>query len=303
MVPAAKMHVDEVDVDEALVRRLLGEQLPQWAELPLERVPSDGTDNAIYRLGDDMAVRMPRYPSAAGQVTKEAQWVPRLAPHLPLDVPFPLALGEPGDGYPWRWSVVTWLPGERASFEALSDPGDAAARLAGFVRVLGGIDTGGGPPPGDHNFGRGAPLATRDGYVRDALAQLGSDLDVGAAQAAWERALSAPEYSAPGVWIHGDLHGGNLLTNGGRLTGVIDFGGLGVGDPACDVMPAWTFFRGPARATFRERLAVDDATWERGRGWALSMGLIALPYYRDTNPSLARTARRWVEEVLTDRDR
>ena len=294
------MHADEREVDEPLVRRLIAAQLPQWAGLDLERVQSDGTDNAIYRLGDDMAVRMPRYRGAASQVEKEAKWVPRLAPHLPFDVPVPLALGEPSEGYPWHWSVCRWVPGERG---AVDDERDAAARLAGFVRAMQRVDPSGGPPPGEHNFGRGSHLVTRDRWVRDALEEVSDEVDVAAAAAVWEQALAAPLWDRTPVWVHGDLHGGNLLVSEGRLAGVIDFGGLGVGDPAVDVMPAWTFLSAEGREVFRARLDADDATWDRGRGWALSMGLIALPYYRTTNPPLAATARRWIQETLTDRSR
>lgn len=294
------MHPDERDVDAPLVRRLVAAQFPQWAGLDLERVQSDGTDNAIYRLGAAMAVRMPRYPSAAAQAEKEAEWVARLAPHLPLDVPVPLALGRPAAGYPWRWSVCRWVTGERGMAD---DQRDAAAQLAGFVRALQRIDPSGGPAPGDHNFGRGSHLATRDEWVRDALTRVVDEVDVASATAVWEQALAAPVWDRTPVWVHGDLHGGNILVRDGRLAGVIDFGGLGVGDPAVDVMPAWTFFTADGRKAFRAELEVDDATWDRGRGWALSMGLIALPYYRVTNPVLAASARRWIEETLTDRDR
>lgn len=297
-----KMHAGERKVDAALVRRLLAAQLPQWSGLALTRVHSDGTDNVIYRLGEDMAVRVPRYGAAAAQAEKEAEWLPRLAPHLPLDVPVPLALGLPGEGFPWQWSVCRWVPGEPATDGRIADPHDAAVRLARFVAAIQRIDPAGGPPPGAHNFGRGEPLAHRDDEVRTALEQLHGSVDVAAAAAVWEAALAAPVWDRPSVWIHGDLHGGNLLAAGGRLSGVVDFGGLGVGDPACDAMVAWTFLPRSARRVFRSELDVDDATWERARGWALSMGLIALPYYRTTNPALARSARRWIEEALGDDD-
>lgn len=297
------MHADERGVDVPLVRRLLAAQFPEGAELPLSRVASDGTDNAIYRLGNELAVRLPRHPGAAESVEKEAEWVPRLAPLLPLDVPLPVALGRPGDGYPWLWTVCRWLPGERASMGAIEDLRDAAVQLACFVRAMRTVDPSGGPPPGDHNFDRGAPLAPRDERVRAALAQLEGTIDVASAAAVWERSLGAPAWDRAPVWIHGDLHGGNLLMREGRVSAVIDFGGLGVGDPACDVMVAWTFLPAEVRNVFRSELAVDDATWDRGRGWALSMGLIAFPYYRDTNPSLAASARRWIEETIADGDR
>jgi aminoglycoside phosphotransferase (APT) family kinase protein len=297
------MHADELEVDASLVCRLLEAQLPEWADLPVERVRSDGTDNAIFRLGEDMAVRLPRYPGAAAQSEKEARWLPRLAPRLPLDVPVPLAAGVPGEGYPWPWLVARWLPGEVATAAPVADYLEAAVELAGFVAALRALDPAGGPGPGGHNFGRGAPLATRDEEVQGALARLHGDVDVAAAAKAWQRSLEADAWDAPPVWIHGDLHGGNLLVAGGRLSGVVDFGGLGVGDPACDTMPAWTFFPAEAREVFRSELEVDDATWERGRGWVLSMGLMAVPYYRDTNPPLAANARRWIEEALSDRGR
>lgn len=297
MAPA-KMHADEVDVDLPLVRRLVDSQFPQWAGLSLVRIRSDGTDNAIFRLGDELAVRLPRYPAAAGQADKEHRWLPGFAPLLPLAVPAPMAVGQPAEGYPWRWGVCRWLSGENATPDRLDDPYRAAADLAGFVHALQRIDTSGGPAPGDHNFGRGAALATRDGYVRAALTRLDGLIDTVAAATTWEAALAAPLHEGPPVWIHGDLQAGNLLAERGRLTGVIDFGALGVGDPACDVMAAWIFVSPEARDHFRAFLEVDGATWERARGWALSVGLIALPYYRDTNPAFAATARRWIEEAL-----
>lgn len=299
-MPAGKMHVDEVDTDVSLVGRLLAAQFPQWAELPIEPLRSAGTDNAIYRLGDDMAVRLPRIHRATGQVDKEHQWLPRLAPHLPLAIPVPLAKGTPGEGYPWHWSVYRWLEGENATSERIADPRQAARDLAQFIAALQRIDPTGGPPPGPHNFGRGEPLAMRDTRTRAAIAALDGTLDTGAVTAAWDAALQAPAWDGPSVWLHGDLQSGNLLAVRGRLSAVIDFGGLGVGDPACDVMTAWLFLSAETRDVFRAALPVDDATWARGRGWALSVGLIALPYYQSTNPVLAGIARYAIEEALAD---
>lgn len=295
------MHPGERPIDAALVRRLLAAQFPRWADLPLARVQSDGTDNAIYRLGDDLAVRMPRYAAAAAQADKEVRWLPRLAPHLPLEVPVPVALGEPDHDFPWQWSVCRWVPGENATPERIADPREAAVTVARFVESMQRIDPTGGPSPGDHNFGRGEPLANRDDEVRAALRDLDGVVDVRSATHAWEAALSAPVWDRPGVWIHGDLQGGNMLAVQGRLTGVIDFGASGVGDPACDAMVAWTFLPRDVRPLFRSELGLDDALWERARGWVLSMGLIALPYYRTSNPAFARNARRWIEEALGDR--
>ncbi len=298
---AGKVHKDEVETSVSLVAQLLAAQFPQWAGLPIQPVPSAGTDNALYRLGHDMVVRLPRIPGAVGQVDKEHRWLPRLAPHLPLSVPIPLARGEPGAGYPWPWAVYRWLEGESAILTRLADPRQAAVDLARFIAALHRIDPAGGPVSGAHNAGRGAPLALRDRQTRAGMAALTDVLDVTAVTAAWETALRAPTWDGPPVWVHGDLHAGNLLAQGGRLSAVIDFGCLGVGDPACDVMAAWLFLPEEAREDFRAALRVDDASWARARGWALSFGLIALPYYRYTNPVLARTARRAIHAVLEDR--
>jgi aminoglycoside phosphotransferase (APT) family kinase protein len=297
---AGKMHTDEVGTDASLVRRLIAAQFPGWAELPIRPVPSAGTDNALYRLGDEMVVRLPRIHWAVGQAEKEYQWLPRLAPRLPLAIPVPLALGEPGEGYPWRWSVHSWLPGENATPERLTDPDQAAIDLAQFVAALQRIDATGGPPPGPYNSFRGVPLAARHAETRSAIAELHGVLDTDAVTAAWEAALRAPVWHGPPVWLHGDLQSGNLLARNGRLSAVIDFGCLGVGDPACDVMAAWMFLSTETRDVFRAVLQVDEATWARGRGWALSFGLIALPYYQSTNPVLAGIARRAIDETLAD---
>ena len=300
-MPAEKMHADEVDIDVSLVGRLLAAQFPQWAGLPIERVRPSGTDNAIYRLGDDMAVRLPRRERTSGTLEKERRWLPRLAPLLPLAVPVPLAEGMPAEDYPWKWSVYRWLEGENATVERITDLSQLATDLAQFVAALQRIDPTGGPSPGEHNFFRGAPLAGRDEATRAAIASLARAIDGGAVTAAWEAALRAPEWERPPVWVHGDLDLRNLLVERGRLRAVIDFGGLGVGDPACDVMVAWKVLSPDTRDIFRAELSVDEASWARGRGWALSQALIALAYYTlETNPVLVREAQRWMAEVLAD---
>lgn len=295
-----KMHDDELDIDEALVRRLLEEQFPQWAALPLQRLQSGGTDNAIYRLGQDMSVRLPRISWAVEQVDKEQEWLPKLAPKLPLSIPVPLARGMPGAGYPWHWSIYRWIEGENSTLDRMADPAQVARDLAQFITALQRIDPTGGPPPGSHNSERGVPLALRDSEVQAALAQLHGLIDTGAVAAAWETALQAPVWDGPPAWIHGDLQSGNLLVQQGRLSGVIDFGCLGVGDPACDLQVAWNLFSSEAREVFRKTLQPDDASWARGRGWALSFALIALPYYLHTNPALVSIARHAIAEVLDE---
>ncbi len=293
-----KMHVDEVDTNVSLVRQLLNTQFPHWANLPIRHAHSTGTGNALYRLGDDMVVRLPRIPSAVGQVDKEQEWLPILAPRLPLNIPIPLAKGRPSDGYPWHWSVYRWLEGEDATTAPIDYPRQAATDLARFIIALQRIEATGGPPPGGHNFYRGVPLAMRDHETREAIAALHDVIDTDEVTAAWDTAIQTPAWNGVPVWLHGDLHAGNLLIQQGRLSAVIDFGGLGVGDPACDVMAAWVFLSAENRPLFREVLQVDDETWDRGRGWALSFGLIALPYYQTTNPVLAAIARRAINEAI-----
>jgi aminoglycoside phosphotransferase (APT) family kinase protein len=293
------VHADEVATDAALVRRLLAAQFPDWADLPIERVPSAGTDNAIYRLGNDMAVRLPRVESAIGQVEMEHRWLPRLAPHLTLAIPTPLAIGMPGEGYPWRWSVYRWLEGENATHDRIADLRQAAIDLARFITALQRIDPTGGPRAGEERT-RGVPLAARDAQTRVAIDAMHGALDTSAVTARWEAALRAPVWPGPGVWLHGDLNSGNLLAQNGRLSAVIDFGAMAVGDPACDLMVAWTLLDTEARGVFRAALPFDDATWARGRGWALSWALIVLPYYQGTNPALCGIARYAIDEVLAD---
>ena len=289
------MHPDEVDTDVSLVRRLLGGQFPQWADLPIEPVLSAGTDNALYRLGDEMVARLPRIHWATEQPDLEHQWLPRLAPHLPLAIPVPIAKGAPAEGYPWNWSVFGWLEGETATLERIADHGQVATDLAQFIYALQRIDPAGGP-----SSPRGVPLAQRDDPTRAAITELHGTFDADTLTAAWEAALEAPAWDGPPVWIHGDLQSGNLLAERGRLSAVIDFGCLGIGDPAGDVMVAWTYLSAGTRDAFRAALSIDDATWARGRGWALSVGLIALPYYERSNPVLAGIARRSIDEVLAD---
>ena len=221
---------------------------------------------------------------------------------MPLAVPVPLALGEPADGYPFVWSIYTWLEGETATVERIADPDQAATDLARFVAALQRIDPTDGPPPGEHNSFRGEPLASRDESTRNAISTLSGSIDVDAVTAVWDAALGAPDWPGAPVWIHGDLDSRNLLVREGRLSAVIDFGCLGVGDPACDVMVAWKLLSTETRDIFRAELSVDEATWARGRGWALSQALGALAYYTlETNPVLVGEAHRWMAEVLADR--
>ncbi len=290
------MHPDEIATDEALVRRLLESQFPQWAELPIDALPVGGTDNAIYRLGAALCVRLPRRLDwSAGSLNKEFEWLPKLAPRLRPEVPTPVARGVPGEGYPHEWAVFSWLDGEDAASASLDLRG-AAVELAGLLESLRRIEPAGGPPPG----GRGGPLGPRDRATRAGIAALADSIDVDRVTAVWEAALGEPDWHRPPVWIHGDLDARNLLVQRGRITGVLDWGSTCVGDPACDVKVAWAVLDAETRPIFRDLLEIDDATWTRGRGWALSQAMIALPYYLHTYPVIVQQARRWLAEALAD---
>jgi aminoglycoside phosphotransferase (APT) family kinase protein len=291
------VHPDEIVVPEDVVRRLLAAQFPQWAGLPLARVASYGTDNVLFRLGDDLCVRLPRLRRdvvprwALRQIAKDAEWLPRLRPHLPVEVPEVVATGEPGEGYPHVWAVYRWLEGEvphRGTRELARD-------VAAFLEALQRIDPADAPQAHD----RGAPLQVRDEATRRALAQLEDEVDVPAATAAWEAGLRAPVWDRPPVWLHGDVLEGNLLVRDGRLTAVIDWSIACAGDPACDYAAAWSLFA-DVRDAFRAAAGVDDATWARARAFALSQALIALPYYLETNPPVVARSRRVVAEVLSE---
>jgi aminoglycoside phosphotransferase (APT) family kinase protein len=276
-----KVHEDELDVDEALVRALLAGQFPQWSELPLERA-GDGTVNVIYRLGDGLSVRLPRRRERERAEDRVLEQVAS----LPVEVPRLVAVGRPGAGFPWEWAVHTWLEGD------LPEDDLPLEDLVELIGALQRLETHGAHDPG---YSRGKPLAFRDEAVRDALDRV----EAPGALELWTRAMHAPEGTSERVWLHADLDRRNVLVRGGRLTGVLDWGGAGVGDPAVDLMAAWKLLAPADRDRFRERLHVDDATWLRAEGWVLSQALIALGYYTpETNPPIHAEATRWLAAVL-----
>jgi aminoglycoside phosphotransferase (APT) family kinase protein len=299
-MPPPRLHDDEVTIDESLARRLLVEQLPAYGALPLRRIASGGTENAVFRLGDDLAVRMPIRPDAVSGLLKELRWLPVVAPHLSLAVPEVVATGEPGPGYPFPWAVMRWLEGDDALTARIDSLHEAAWTLGGFVSELQGIDMTGAPRPGSEGFVRGLGLAFRDETFRGWLARCEGLLDVKRVQQVWDDALAAPGWDGPPVWLHADLIPGNLLVRRGRLAGVLDFGAMATGDPSYDVTPAWHVFDAASRRTFLDIVGADAATILRARGLVVSGAVIALPYYQHTNPSMVATARRGIDAVFAD---
>jgi aminoglycoside phosphotransferase (APT) family kinase protein len=297
-MPAKDKPADEVTIDAALAGRLVAVQFPQWADLPIRPVELGGWDNRTFHLGEHMTVRLPSAPRYAQQVEKEHRWLPKLAPLLPLAIPVPLAMGEPGLGYPWPWSVYGWIEGDTASVGRIEDPRRFSAALGGFLTALQAIEAADGPAAGPHNFWRGGPLSTYDAETRTAIAALGDRIDARAVTGVWEAALSAT-WRGPPVWVHGDISAGNLLVKDGRLSAVIDFGCCGVGDPACDLAIAWTVFEGEAREAFRAALTLDAATWARGRGWTLWKVLIVWAAL-SANPLDVDRSPRIVEDLVAE---
>lgn len=299
-------HTGEVDrraITASLVRQLIGTQFPKWSDLEVAAVELDGWDNATFRLGDDLSVRLPSGDGYAAQVAVEAESLPRLAPHLPLPIPEPIAVGGPDETFPWPWSVRRWLSGSPATVGRVDDLEQLAVDLARFLTSFQRIDPSGGPRPGSRNGFRGGALAIYADETDAAVSQLAGEIDADRARATWREAMTAP-WKGSAVWLHGDISGSNLLVVDGRLHAVIDFGCLAVGDPACDLAIAWTSFTGNSRRTFRRHVAVDDAMWARARGWALWKALITL---RDDTAGTAAHRFGWrvgpravIDELLTD---
>ncbi|APV50691.1 aminoglycoside phosphotransferase [Betaproteobacteria bacterium GR16-43] len=287
------------EIDAGLARRLVRRQFPQWAHLPVTPVVPGGWDHRSFRLGSEFVVRMPSAAEYANQVEKEHRWLPHLAPSLPHPIPTPVAFGEPDAQYAWRWSIHRWIEGDVVAPDDVAGSSRFAADVADFLVALQGIDSADGPAPGAHNFHRGGSLANYDGETREAIRILGSTIDSRAVTDLWEAALRT-EWARLPVWVHGDIAIGNLLVRNGRLAGVIDFGSMAVGDPACDLSMAWTVLRGEGRRAFRSRLPLDAGTWCRARAWTLWKGLILAARLSQTSAAEWANPRATLREVLED---
>lgn len=303
------LHDDELAIDDRLVARLVARSLPRHAGLRVRALPSSGSSNALYRLGDDLLVRLPRQPGGTTAIEKEARWLPVLAPGLSAAVPEVVAVGEPGFGYPERWAVTTWLEGRPPDVPRAPGHGssrDVAHDLAGFVTSLhrSAVPTAADEDPALSGY-RGGPLADLDDHFRASVDQCrsieGLDLDLAGALDVWGEALAAESTSAPPrTWCHGDLLAENLLVRDGRLAAVLDFGSLAVGDPAADLMVAWEVLDRPGRRAFRQAVGAGDAAWAKGRGWALLVAMITFPYYWRTMPARCSARRSMAAAVLAE---
>jgi aminoglycoside phosphotransferase (APT) family kinase protein len=301
----SSLHADEVALAEHAIRDLLRDQCPEWAELELAPAGA-GTDNSLYRLGDDLLLRLPRTPGTAGAVAKEQRWLPRLAPHLPVAVPEPVHQGRAGPGYPLPWSVYRWIEGDEVREDTVDDWDALGRDLAGFVAALQSVDLMGAQRTGDLSSYRGGAPVDIDDFVRRSLdgcrglVELeGLDLDVSRLEELWQHALTLPAPASDHVWLHSDLKPTNLLVSGGRLAAVIDFGGLSVGHPDAEHAPLWDL-PATARDAYREALELDDLTWERARAWALAVGVSGVPYYSVTYPAFVDECLRRLQQILAD---
>ena len=289
------MHDNEFNIDTTLVASLLKQQFPTIADFPIKQVKHSGTDNAIFRLGNDKCIRFPRIDSANEQIKKEQTWLPKLAEHVTMTIPTPIKNGKSSDNYPYHWYIYHWIKGKDAYTEKPADLNQTATILASFINSLHTAPTNNAP-----YTRRGLPLLSQDEAVRKALLQLEDSIDVKSVTTMWEKCLNISEWNRPPVWLHGDLLPSNLVINNGKLHAIIDFGLMGIGDPACDLIPAWNLFDIKTREAFKKALLVDEDTWQRGIGWALSIALIILPYYKNTNPVLVSVAHHMINEILAD---
>ncbi len=289
------------NIDSSLVHHLIKAQFPQWANLPIRPVDYGGHDNRTFCLGNEMSVRLPSAEEYVRQVEKEQQWLPKIAAHLPLPIPQPIAMGIPSEDYPWNWSIYKWLEGESANSLALSDEHlvTIAEQLAKFLSEFHKFDADGAPAPGLHNWWRAAHTSVYDPETRSLIEKLKDFVDADHARSLWQRALNSKWNKDP-VWVHGDVASGNLLVKDNRLAAVIDFGCMGIGDPACDLTIAWTFFRGKSRDVFKENLPLDKETWARARGWALWKALYELSQLEDKSGETLAKQQQIIDAVIEE---
>jgi aminoglycoside phosphotransferase (APT) family kinase protein len=293
------MHADQLTISLETVRELVGDQFPRWRDLPVRALPSSGTVNAIFRIGERLAARFPLEPGDVGAkrawLAAEAEAAAELAGRTRFPTPEPVALGEPGRGYPLPWSVQTWLPGVVATDD---DPGESvgfAEDLAAFIADVRAIDTRGRTFRGG---GRGGELPTHDGWMDTCFRHSEGLLDVPRLRGMWSDLRTLPRGAAPDVMSHTDLIPGNILVAAGRLAGVLDVGGFGPADPALDLVGAWHLLEAGPRHALRTHLGPTELEWERGKAWAFVQAMGTVWYYRETNPTMSRMGHRTLARIL-----
>jgi aminoglycoside phosphotransferase (APT) family kinase protein len=307
-----RLHHDEIPVALPLVRALVDVSFPDLAILPLRPLESSGSSNALFRLGHDLVVRLPRQPGGTATIDKEARWLPVVGSRLPVAVPEVVAVGEPALGYEERWSIVRWLPGVHppaVETSAARDPRrhllaeDLAAVVLALKRAHVPREARTDP---DLRWYRGEPVVAMAEPTFAAIERCrripGLGLDLDEVTELWTEVVAtcSGDHRQEPRWLHGDLVAENLLLTDGRLSAVLDFGGLSVGDPTVDLVSAWEVLDPPARKTFRRLVDVDEPTWERARAWALALGMMTFPYYWDTMPARCANRLAMVRSVLAD---
>jgi len=290
------MHDDQIEVDANILRRLLAEQRPDLAQREITPVVSTGTVNALFRIGEDLVARLPWQAEWAEGIDREWEWIPWISRRITtVRLPEPVYKGSANEVFPFPWSIYRWIDGAPYDDTLVDDETEAAHTLARFVLELRALELPASAPEGGRD-----PLADLDDDTRSAIDRAAGVIDASAATTVWDEALRTPAWDRTPVWIHGDLLRPNVLVHDGRLHAVIDYGYIGVGDPATDLIPAWAVFGPAGRAAFREMLEPDDATWARGRGIALHQAAMIIPYYADTNLGFVALARRTIEQILDD---
>jgi aminoglycoside phosphotransferase (APT) family kinase protein len=296
------LHENEVAVDVAVVRSLLEVQRPEWAVLPLGRAGA-GTDNTMYRLGDDLLVRLPRTAEKARSLRKEQTWLPRLAPLVPNAIPEPVYAGVPTPAFPLPWAIYRWIDGVEAQPDTVRDWAAFGTELAAFVRALHRIDLMGATRSGDLEWYRGGSLQSCDEWIssriQDCRATIGAELDVDGLERMWRAAVALPDPSSPQVWLHGDLKPTNVLVTNGKLHAVIDFGGLSIGFPDAEHSTVWDL-PAQARQAYWNAMSLHELTWLRARAWAIAVGVSGISYYRHTFPAFAAECRTRLQTIITD---
>lgn len=288
-----------ITINADLVKKLIKEQFPQWSNLDIKPVKNGGNDNRTFHLGEELSVRLPSEEAYSYQVEKEQKWLPILAEKLSFTIPTPIAKGVANEDYPWSWSIYKWLEGETLSYKKIDGLSQFAKDLGTFLNEFQAIDASEGPLAGQHNFYRGGSLLIYDKESRNSIENNKNSFDLHILNEIWDLALDSKWVSNP-VWVHGDIAPGNILVKDGKLSAVIDFGILGVGDPSCDAAIAWTFFDETSRGEFKKVLNIDGGTWNRARGWALWKALITYDAYKDTVKIMADEAYRTILTIIDD---